>query len=304
MADTKLKRRPHPKHVLQLVLYSDLLTELQGAAPEFAHVELGDGTRATLRLSDYAAYARMARGRLESFLADPPPTRPIPCADCGLCRWGDHCADIWQAEDSLFNVANISRSQVKKLEAAKIRTIEALADLDHPIRGLSENTRLRLVTQARLQHARKSGEPAFQLRTPEPGKGFDLLPEPRPGDLFYDIEGDPHYEGGLEYLHGVWFDDEFRAFWGHDHEAEARALSELMEFFRARLSAVAGSLRFLVIRFFLRSTGRCGAAGAAGEATIGFPVPGLTPPPSTRGSRVTALGSRCAVTLGIFRMRS
>src|SRR3954451_10854381 len=27
VADTKLKRRPHPKHVLQLVLYSDLLTE-------------------------------------------------------------------------------------------------------------------------------------------------------------------------------------------------------------------------------------------------------------------------------------
>lgn len=81
VADTKLKRRPHPKHVLQLVLYSDLLTEVQGAAPEFAHVELGDGTRATLRLSEYAAYARMARARLEAFVANPLPTRPIPCAD-------------------------------------------------------------------------------------------------------------------------------------------------------------------------------------------------------------------------------
>ena len=48
--------------------------------------------------------------------------------------------------------------------------------------------------------------PAFELRAAEPGKGFDLLPEPQPGDLFYDIEGDPHFEGGLEYLHGVWFD--------------------------------------------------------------------------------------------------
>lgn len=237
VADTKLKRRPHPKHVLQLVLYSDLLTEVQGAVPEFAHVELGDGTRATLRLSDYAAYARMARARLEAFVADPPPTRPIPCADCGLCRWGDHCASIWQDEDSLFNVANISRGQVKKLEAAGIQTMEALASLDHPIRGMAENTRLRLVTQARLQHARKTGVPAFELRAPEPGKGFDLLPEPQAGDLFYDIEGDPHFEGGLEYLHGVWFDGQFRAFWAHDHSAEARALADLLEFFRARLTA-------------------------------------------------------------------
>jgi len=201
VADTKLKRRLHPKHVLQLVLYSDLLTEVQGAAPEFAHVELGDGTRATLRLSDYAAYARMAQARLEGFVADPPPTRPIPCSDCDLCRWADHCADVWQATDSLFNVANISRGQVKKLEAAGIQTMEALARLDHPVSGMAEHTRLRLVSQARLQHARKTGMPAFELRTPEPGKGFDLLPEPQAGDLFYDIEGDPHFEGGLEYLY-------------------------------------------------------------------------------------------------------
>jgi len=101
VADTKLKRRPHPKHVLQLVLYSDLLTEIQGVAPEFAHVELGDGTRATLRLADYAAYARMARARLEGFVAAPTPTRPIPCADCSLCRWADHCESVWQAPSML-----------------------------------------------------------------------------------------------------------------------------------------------------------------------------------------------------------
>jgi len=237
VADTKLKRRPHPKHVLQLVLYSDLLTEIQGVAPEFAHVELGDGTRATLRLADYAAYARMARARLEGFVTNPTPTRPIPCADCDLCRWGNYCASVWQGEDSLFNVANISRGQVKKLEAAGIATMEALANLDHPVRGMAENTRLRLTTQARLQHARKTGEPAFEMRPPEPGKGFDLLPEPQPGDIFYDIEGDPHFEGGLEYLHGVWFDGEFRAFWGHDHAAEAQSLSELLGFFRDRLDA-------------------------------------------------------------------
>jgi uncharacterized protein len=237
VTDTKLKRRPHPKHVLQLVLYSDLLAEIQSVAPEFAHVELGDGSRATLRLADYAAYARMARARLEAFVARPEPTRPAPCSDCGLCRWSDHCAEVWEAEDSLFNVANITRGQVKKLEAAGLRTMESLASLDHSIPTMSEPTRSRLVIQARLQHARKTGAPSFELRQPEPGKGFDLLPEPQEGDLFYDIEGDPHYEGGLEYLHGVWFDGEFRAFWAHDHAAEARALAELLDFFRARLMA-------------------------------------------------------------------
>ena len=87
VADTKLKRKPHPKHVLQLALYSDLLAGVQGVAPEHAHVELGDGTRATIRLADVSAYARRVRARLEAFVAAPAPTRPVPCADCPLCRW-------------------------------------------------------------------------------------------------------------------------------------------------------------------------------------------------------------------------
>lgn len=237
VADTKLKRRPHPKHVLQLVLYSDLLTEVQGVAPDFAHVELGDGTRATLRLADYAAYARMARARLEGFVADPPDTRPIPSADCALCRWADHCQSVWDAEDSLFNIAGIARGQVKKLEVAGITTMAQLAAWDGTVRSMAAPTLDKLRTQARLQHARKSGPPAYELRPHVPGKGFDLLPQPQPGDLFYDIEGDPHYEGGLEYLHGVWFDDQFRAFWAHDHAEEAQSLAALLEFFRDRLDA-------------------------------------------------------------------
>src|SRR5690606_3139403 len=110
-------------------------------------VELGDGSRAQIRLADYQAYARLARQRLEAFVENPVRTRPIPCADCGLCRWGDHCESQWQTQDSLYNVANITRTQVKKLEAAGIATMERLAGFDKPIRGIAEASRLRLVAQ-------------------------------------------------------------------------------------------------------------------------------------------------------------
>src|SRR3546814_1425178 len=84
--------------------------------PEHAHVQLGNGTRATLRLADYAHYARGARAKLEAFVASPVPTRPIPCADCSLCRWADHCDAVFTSQDSLFQVANITRGQVKRSE--------------------------------------------------------------------------------------------------------------------------------------------------------------------------------------------
>lgn len=235
VTDTKLKRRPDPKHVLQLVLYSDMLADVQGVMPEEAHLALGDGSRVSVRLADYAHYARAARRRLEDFVGIPEPTRPIPCSDCALCRWADHCESVWVEGDSLFNVANITRGQVKKLEAAGIQTLAELSDLTAPVRGMAEATLEKLTIQAQLQQARKTGNPDYQLRPLEPGKGFDLLPEPQPGDLFYDIEGDPHYEDGLEYLHGVWFDGQFKAFWAHDHNAEAQSLADLFAFFRERL---------------------------------------------------------------------
>ena len=236
VTDTKLKRHPSPKHVLQLVVYSDLLAKEQGVEPKYAHVELGNGKRETLRLSDFNAYARAARERLEAFVATPKPTRPVPCSDCALCRWGDHCSDIWKAEDSLFTVANISKVQVKKLEKAGITTLKALASHKGSVRNLAPGTLAKLKSQAKLQNARKTGAPAFEVRPAIAGKGFGLLPKPQPGDIFYDIEGDPHYEGGLEYLHGVWADGEFTSLWAHNHKAEAEALTNLLEFFRQRIA--------------------------------------------------------------------
>lgn len=235
VTDTKLKRKPHPSHVLQLVLYSDLLAEMQGVQPEFAHVELGSGERVTLRLAEFRSYARLARQSLEQFVAGPEPTRPMPCKSCDLCKWRDHCGEQWQREDSLFEVAGITRGQVIKLEAAGIHSMAALADTKTDLPGIPRETGDRLRAQARLQQARKEGDPNVELRPRMAGKGFDLLPEPQKGDLFYDIEGDPHFEGGLEYLHGVWSEGKFRSFWAHDHKQEERALRELFEFFERHL---------------------------------------------------------------------
>lgn len=160
VADTKLKRKPHPSHVLQLALYSDLLANIQGCEPESAHVELGNGERATLRLSEFNAYARLARKRLELFVANPEPTRPMPCRDCDLCRWRDHCGAQWEKEDSLFQVAGITRGQVIKLEAAGVKTMADLAQQAHPVKGIARDTYQKLQSQARLPARYGAGEHA------------------------------------------------------------------------------------------------------------------------------------------------
>lgn len=271
--DTKLKRKPDPKHVLQLCLYSDLLAKVQGVAPEAAHLQLGDGSRYTVRLADVSAYARHARSMLEGFVAERPATRAEPSAACGLCRWSDHCNAQWEQDDSLALVAGITRSQRQKLEAAGVTTMAALADRAERVPKMAAETQRKLVAQARLQTARRAGAgPSFELREPEPGKGFGLLPEPAEGDVFYDIEGDPYFPGGLEYLHGVWLMDDgawqFRAFWAHDRDEEGRAMRELLDFLVERMRRYPKAHIYHYANYEIAALRRLTAAHRTGEAAM------------------------------------
>jgi predicted RecB family nuclease len=78
----------------------------------------------TLRLADYAAYARHLRRRLEAFVAGPSATRPEPVADCSLCRWRERCGAEWERTDSLSLVTGIRRDQRHKFEAAGVSQVD------------------------------------------------------------------------------------------------------------------------------------------------------------------------------------
>ena len=73
----------------------------------------------------------------------------------------------------------------------------------------------RLRTQALLQlESRGLPQPLWGLRPPvpdEPRPGLALLPPPSDGDVFFDMEGFPYAEGGLEYLFGAVTVDEVDA---------------------------------------------------------------------------------------------
>src|SRR5207244_723529 len=94
--------------------------------------------------------------------------------------------------------------------------------------------------QAHLQlEQRRTGTPSYELLGPEERRGFALLPPPSDGDLFFDMEGDPLYENGLEYLFGAVSVDRdeprFHAFWGHDRGQEKRAFEQFIDFVYGRL---------------------------------------------------------------------
>ena len=95
--------------------------------------------------------------------------------------------------------------------------------------------------QAAMQVAeRVSGQHAWKHLPPEPKRGFELLPEPSGGDLFFDIEGDPFWEParGLEYLWGMLDTHRsFRPFWAHDRAQERRAVEGVIDLIREHRAA-------------------------------------------------------------------
>jgi len=247
--DTKLARHVRPSAVLQLAVYADLLADTQGVEPVELHVVLGDGEVYRVPFRQVGAYERFARRRFREFvLAGGAGHYPEPVAHCALCRWREVCDDRRRHDDHLSLVAGLGRQQARRLEAAGITTVEQLAaitakDRDRwpAVPGLSATTYERLAHQARLQvEARhRDGPPPYELLEPSgPDRGLEALPPPSPGDLYFDIEGDPWVGDGLEYLFGVaWWDgDEFvhRAFWGHTPDDERAAFEALVDFVAER----------------------------------------------------------------------
>ena len=70
--------------------------------------------------------------------------------------------------------------------------------------------------------------------------GLARLPRPSPGDMFFDMEGDPLFDGGLEYLFGIVTVDDgqerFHAFWAHDRDEERVAFQAAVDFMVDRLA--------------------------------------------------------------------
>ena len=249
VVETKLAHQTKIGTILQLCLYSSLLESAQGVAPEYMSV-VAPWTgfeRQDYRLSDYSAYFRLIRERLQKAVVDGgrSGTYPEPNPHCDVCPWDEACREQRRQDDHLSLVAGISRLQRDELDLQGINTMAELADELLPLRwqpgrgAVGSYERLR--EQARVQVAdRNSATPVFEPLEPELGAGLGALPEPSDGDIFLDFEGAPSFGlGGLEYLIGYVANNssgerDFTALWGFDYAEEKHNFERFVDFVMER----------------------------------------------------------------------
>ena len=243
VVDTKLAKSPKAKFLVQLCFYADLLKDLQGVAPSMVYLVLGNGKERGFRTADYRHYFAALKRRFLAHISNKGAgTYPDPVEHCDLCHWSETCEKRREDDDHLSRVANITRPQIRKLNEAGIATLSALAALNEVavVPGVSAAPLTRLRHQSALQLAKRTtGKDVVALLPVEPDRGLNRLPHPNEGDMFFDMEGDPYEEGGLEYLFGVGYlengEFQFKPFWAHNRTQERQSFESFVDWVSARL---------------------------------------------------------------------
>jgi len=252
--DTKLARIAKVNALLQLCSYAEHIAELQGVPPEKVHIVTGSPTEGTVEvlLSEVSAYFRHVKKAFQESLldgfADAP--EPTPVEHCSICAWSRECNAHWRKNDDVTFVAGVTHAHREVLRAAGVSTLGALATATVAPDDMNPDTFARLTTQAGLQVKTREAQrkdpaalPVYEYVRPiKEWRGFNLLPEPNPGDIFYDIEGHP-YRGaeGLEYLHGLaWANADgsthYEPIWAHDPASERDAFVAVIDHIYRRIA--------------------------------------------------------------------
>ena len=191
-------------------------------------------------------------------------TYPEPVEHCDVCRWSQLCAARRRADDDLSLVAGAPTRMRSALKGRGVPTRRGLAGLELPLAEPLDDVGPRALQtcrdQARIQvRGQDEGKMLYELLPPsrlrdatlEPNRGLTSLPPPRPGDLFFDIEGDPFaLDDGVDYLFGILEpgilgpggEPTFHVFWAVDesgqvtHESEKRAFEQTIDLMMDRLA--------------------------------------------------------------------
>lgn len=242
--DTKLAHKEKPEFIIQLCCYAEMLEALQQKRSENIVVILGNGEQEKFKLNDcFYYYLSLKKNFLLMQEQFDPNNMPDPADSKEWGCWSSYAEKLLIEKDHLFQVANITKNQIKKLNRAGIQTMQQLVDakLEH-IPGIKLSILERLKAQATIQKESIGlNKPQYKIIVPEPNEksGLALLPPHSSLDVFFDIEGYPLEEGGLEYLWGCAYFDEkdkrcFKEFWAHDSDQEKQAFKSFIEWVYTR----------------------------------------------------------------------
>ncbi|MDA9373046.1 TM0106 family RecB-like putative nuclease [Pelagibacterales bacterium] len=245
--DIKRSKEPKQENITQLLLYTFLLSEIQGTLPENIIVINGKSHKENIfKVSDfYQAFLETKNDFLEYVLSlEHKTNEELQSTLLNECEYNsknsDKPCDTKPHELDLINVVDLSKKQRKKLQplAANLKELAKLKPTK--IKGISINVLIKLIRQAAIQYKKiLDNESTYEILTPLiENRGFNKLPKQNSHDLFFDMEGNPTVDGGHEYLFGVidGSTNKFISYWAKTINDEEKAFEEIMDFLYKHVS--------------------------------------------------------------------
>ncbi|MFC8303533.1 TM0106 family RecB-like putative nuclease [Specibacter sp. NPDC057265] len=258
--DTKLARHARVGALLQLAAYADQLQSSKIPVHPTAVLKLGDKSESRHPLPDLLPVYGEHRDRFRA-LAARHRSQPRPVAwlqagvgHCGRC---DYCAVQVREHQDLLLVHGMGTAQRRKLRQRGITTVAGLAELPAPPSGplvrLRDQARMQLGLEPTAHAAPTANAAAAGSLKYKVLETISKLPEPSPGDIFFDFEGDPLWQDsqdgswGLEYLFGSIEAPpaggtgaaanaalKFTPFWAHSRDGERAAFEAFLRYVEQR----------------------------------------------------------------------
>ncbi len=235
VVDTKLKKSLIPEHIYQSVMYALIAQEKFNIIISKAKIispanQEGKFLEHSFLIKNYSSNVKDQMNELEEYLYSDTLSRPIPCTMCKNCEFKDICDEKLLNENSLFVLPNITRLQEKRLREVNIYNIPDLLNSNTKPVKMAKDTFTKLKLKAELRSKRlNGGQPSYKIMDKS---ALKMLPKKSDNDIFFDIEGDPLVEGGLEYLFGllIQFKNNYNFIdvWAHNHEEEKNATKKVI----------------------------------------------------------------------------
>jgi len=241
--DAKSARSEKRGAILQVAAYAYAMREMGLATPTKVHLWLGGDKEWSWPADDLMdlaeEFTRRVRERVEATQGEPEPLWEAPRESCVRCRWIKQCESGRIAADDISLTQGIRSTTRLALIESGIKTMGDLASATKEQRPrspkeVSEETFNTLVAQADIQVRGRTNKTVI-LSEPKELLALGLLPEPSPGDIWFDMEGDPFGEEGegLEYMFGYTFlredgNPDFATFDALDREGEKEAFEDFI----------------------------------------------------------------------------
>lgn len=250
--DSKLATIAKPECILQVCGYCEMLASIQGRMPEQMTLVLGDKQQ-RIATHQALAYYRALKAAFVRQQENWTQEQPCPTHFTSWGQWSDYAQKVLIEKDHLSQVATMTKNQIKHLQQCGVDSLAALAATNlERVKGIHPEKLAHLKAQAKIQHKTKESQrqnpnapPCFEIRTTQTDTGLWLLPAHCASDVFFDIEGYPLDDGGLEYLWGATYFDEtrpsqsryFKEFWGHTMAEEKQAFQDFIGWVYSRWQA-------------------------------------------------------------------